>query len=345
VRVHLGAAERLARLVLLDSRETVGPRESAFCQVALVEPLLALRGDRFVIRDETAQRTLGGGVVLHPWAARHRRKEPLLGETLTTLAGDDAAAIVRVFLEGNESFAVPLVPLAQFLNTIEEHAAAQIDAMRDLRVLTLDGERLYTTPGKWDRLTDAVTASLRDFHREHPLQPGREMEDVRERRAGAVPPRVFRAVVDQLAAEQVIARDGSLLRMPDHVVRLREDEQGMAGRIRTLLEQTPMMPPDVKQIERDLGVAPAKLGEVLRVLERERTIVRVAPDLYFPAASIDRVKADLRQHLSERSEITPATFRDLFGTTRKYAIPLLEYLDREGITIRVGDSRRLKRAS
>jgi selenocysteine-specific elongation factor len=345
VRVHLGAAERLARLVLLDSRETVGPRESAFCQVALVEPLLALRGDRFVIRDETAQRTLGGGVVLHPWAARHRRKEPLLGETLTTLAGDDAAAIVRVFLEGSESFAIPLAPLAQFLNTTEEHAAAQIDAMRDLRVLTLDGERLYTTPGKWDRLTDAVTASLRDFHREHPLQPGREMEDVRERRAGAVPPRVFRAVVDQLAAEQVIARDGSLLRMPDHVVRLREDEQGMAGRIRTLLEQTPMMPPDVKQIERDLGVAPAKLGEVLRVLERERTIVRVAPDLYFLAASIDRVKADLRQHLSERSEITPATFRDLFGTTRKYAIPLLEYLDREGITIRVGDSRRLKRAS
>jgi selenocysteine-specific elongation factor len=146
-------------------------------------------------------------------------------------------------------------------------------------------------------------------------------------------------------AEGAVARDGSLLRMPDHVVRLRGDEQGMAGRIRTLLEQTPMMPPDVKQIERDLGVASGKLVEVLRVLERERTIVRVSPDLYFLTAAIDRVKAELRQHLSERSEITPATFRDLFGTTRKYAIPLLEYLDREGVTIRVGDSRRLKRAS
>jgi selenocysteine-specific elongation factor len=345
VRVHLGAAERLARLILLEGRDTAGPRESAFCQLALLEPLLALRGDRFVIRDETAQRTLGGGVVLHPWAPRHRRREPRLPERLATLAGDDTAAVVRVFLEDGESFAAPLGPIAQFLNTTEAHAAAQLSAMTELRVMTLDGERLFTTPGKWDRLKDAVTSSLRDFHREHPLQPGREMEDVRERRAGTIPPRLFRASVDQLVAEGAVVRDGSLLRLPDHVVRLRENEQGMAGRIRALLEQTPLMPPDVKQIERDLGAAPGTLGDVLRVMERERAIVRVSPDLYFLTASIDKVKADLRQHLSERSEITPATFRDLFGTTRKYAIPLLEYLDREGITIRVGDSRRLKRAS
>lgn len=345
VRVHLGAAEGIGRLILLDGRETVAPRESAYAQLVLLEPLLALRGDRFVLRDETARRTLGGGVVLHPWAPRHRRKEPYLREKLATLAGDDAAAILRVFLDDSDSFAMPLGPVAQFLNMVEEHAAAQLDTMTELRVLTVDGERLFTTPGKWDQLKDALASSLRDFHREQPLQPGREMEDVRERQAGTIPPRLFRAVVDRLVAERAIARDGSLLRMPDHVVRLREDEQGMAGRIRALLERAPMMPPDVKQIERDLGVAPAKLTELLRVLERERAVVRVSPDLYFLSASIDRVKAELRQHLSERSEITPATFRDLFGTTRKYAIPLLEYLDREGVTIRVGDSRRLKRAS
>jgi selenocysteine-specific elongation factor len=92
-------------------------------------------------------------------------------------------------------------------------------------------------------------------------------------------------------------------------------------------------------------VASTKLIEVLRVLERERTIVRVSPELYFLRDSIDTVKSELQRHLSERSEITAATFRDLFGTTRKYAIPLLEYLDREGVTVRVGDTRRLKRAS
>ena len=345
VRVHLGTAERLAALVLLDGRDSVGPREMAFCQLALKEPLVALRRDRFIIRDETAQRTLGGGVVLHPAAARHRRKEPLLKEKLAKLASDDLVAIVNVFLDDSETFAVSLPPLAQFLNTTEEHAAALVAPMQGIRMLTLDGETLYTTGSKWERLKNALTAALRDFHRDHPLMPGREMEDVRDGVAGGIAPRTFRIVLDQLEAERALVRDGSLLRLPDHVVRLREDEQGMAGRIRALLAQTPMTPPDVKQIERDLGVAAAKLVEVLRVLERERAIVRVSPDLYFLRDSIDTVKADLQRHLSERSEITPATFRDLFGTTRKYAIPLLEYLDREGITIRVGDSRRLKRAS
>ncbi len=345
VRVHLGTAERLATLILLETRDSVGPRESAFCQLALKEPIVALRRDRFIIRDETAQRTLGGGVVLHPSAARHRRKEPRLQEKLTMLAGDDPAAIANVFLDDSDSFAVSLAPLAQFLNVTEEHASALVALMPGIRGLVLDGETLYTTDTKWARLKDMLTSALRDFHRDHPLIPGREMEEVRDGLTGRIAPRTFRVVLDQLEAERVLVRDGSVLRLPDHVVTLREDEQGVAGRIRALLAQTPMTPPDAKQIERDLGVPPAKLVEVLRVLERERTIVRVSPELYFLRDSIDTVKAELQRHLSERSEITAATFRDLFGTTRKYAIPLLEYLDREGITVRVGDTRRLKRAS
>jgi selenocysteine-specific elongation factor len=172
-----------------------------------------------------------------------------------------------------------------------------------------------------------------------------EMEAARERLPGRIVPRLFRAVVEQLETDRVVARTGSLLRLPQHVVRLREDEQTLASRIAALLAQAPLSPPDVKQIERELNVPRPKLAEVLRVMERERAVVRISPELYFLGESIDKVKSDLRRHLSERSDITPATFRDLFGTTRKYAIPLLEYLDREGVTVRVGDARRLKQAS
>ena len=345
VRVHLGTAERLGTLILLEDRETVGPKESCFCQLTLTEPVLALRGDRFIIRDETAQRTLAGGVVLNPWAVRHRRKEAGLADKLAALASGDMDAVVNVFLEERDTFAVPLGELAQFLNLPEEDAAARVEAINGVRMLALDAETLYTAAAKWDRVRATLVSALREFHRAHPLNPGREMEEVREALPGGIPPRLFRAVLDGFEAERAIVREGSLLRLPDHVVRLRQDEEDLATRIRRMLEQAPMMPPDIKQIERDLGVLRAKLTEVLRVLERERAIVRVSPDLYFLTDSIDRVKAELRRHLSERSDITPATFRDLFGTTRKYAIPLLEYLDREGITVRVGDSRRLKRAS
>jgi selenocysteine-specific elongation factor len=218
-----------------------------------------------------------------------------------------------------------------------------VASVTGVRALNLEGDTLYTTETKWQRLRDEVVAALRMFHHEHPLSAGAEMEAVREKLSGRMPPRLFRAGVEQLEAERAVTRGGSLLRLPDHVVRLRADEQGMADRITALLAQAPLSPPDLKQIERDLGVSRPKLAEVLRVMERERTVVRVTPDLYFLRESIDTVKRELQRHLSDRSDITPATFRDLFGTTRKYAIPLLEFLDREGITVRVGDTRRLKR--
>ncbi len=99
-----------------------------------------------------------------------------------------------------------------------------------------------------------------------------------------------------------------------------------------LLGGTPLAPPDLKDIEKELGVSRARLAEVIRVMEREGSIVRVTPDLVFLTVCIDRVKNDLFHHLSQSGDITPGAFRDLFGTTRKYAIPLLEYLDREGVS-------------
>jgi selenocysteine-specific elongation factor len=104
-----------------------------------------------------------------------------------------------------------------------------------------------------------------------------------------------------------------------------------------------LTPPDIKQIEQELGVQRSGLTEVIRIMERERAIVRIAPELYFLRTSVDTIRANLYKHLAEKGDITPTAFRDLFGTTRKYSIPLLEYFDREGLTIRVGDTRRLRK--
>src|SRR4029453_8056427 len=101
-------------------------------------------------------------------------------------------------------------------------------------------------------------------------------------------------------------------------------------------------PPGLAQIEQETGIGRARLTEVLRVLEREGSVVRVATDLYFLTASIDEITRTLREEFADRTDITPGMFRDRFGTSRKYAIPLLEYLDRSGVTVRTGDTRRLK---
>ncbi|HKA33146.1 MAG TPA: SelB C-terminal domain-containing protein, partial [Candidatus Binatia bacterium] len=107
----------------------------------------------------------------------------------------------------------------------------------------------------------------------------------------------------------------------------------------------PLAPPDLRQVEKELGSDRGKIAEIVRLMEREKAVVRVATDLYYLADSVDKVRTLLYKYLSENGEITAAGFRDLLGSSRKYTIALLEYFDREGITVRVGDSRRLKSPS
>ena len=343
VRVHAGTAERMAKVIVLGPRTSVGPKESAYCQVVPSEPLAILRGDHFILRDETAQRTIGGGVVIHPWPGKHKRTDPQLQRLLESLHRGEFAAVVEAFLAGSNEFAEPIAALGQFLDLTEEDVRVRLNSVRGLRAFHFDEGTVLTTDEKWQRLRDELLRVLSDFHAAHPLLPGMEMEGIREKLHVDITPRLFRAFVEQLEAAHAVARDANLLRHPNHTIRLREEERQLVERITGLLQSNPLTPPDVKQIEQEIGVARSGLTEVIRIMERERSIVRVAPDLYFLRESVDRVRSDLYKHLAEKGAITPTAFRDLFGTSRKYTIPLLEYFDREGLTVRVGDMRRLRK--
>ncbi|MBI1989074.1 MAG: SelB C-terminal domain-containing protein [Betaproteobacteria bacterium] len=203
-----------------------------------------------------------------------------------------------------------------------------------MRAFSFEGETLYTTAAKWQRLTNTLVEALRVFHAAQPLAPGAEMEQVRDQLPGHIGIRLFRAIVDQLEMDRVIARDANLLRLPGHEIRMEQVDKALVEKITALLGAAPFTPPDLPRLERETGADRLKLTEVLRVMERHRTIVRVSPDLYFLRACLNTMKSDLRRHLSAGSHVTPGMFRDLFGTTRKYAIPLLEYLDREDVTVR-----------
>jgi selenocysteine-specific elongation factor len=345
VRVHLGTAERRGRILVIGSEGRVGPKETGFAQIVCSEPVLALRGDRFIIRDEAAQRTLGGGIVLHPWARRRRRADAEARERYEILANGDAPALVTLMLDESDDFATPIGPLAQFLDWREEDLAPQIERIEGVRLLSVDGEIVYTTTGKWNALAERLQAGLRNFHRSHPLAPGMEMEEIRAGLPGRVNPRLFRVVIDELEAAHAVVREASLLRLPSHAVRLEDADAALVQRIAASLGSTPSSPPEVGQLERDLAIPRSRLTELLRVMERSGTVVRVSQDIYFLRDTVKGIEQALRERLSDQGEITPASFRDLVGTTRKYAVPLLEYLDRVGVTVRVGDRRRVRRAS
>lgn len=342
VRVHLGTAERMAKLILLGAKDKVAPKDSAYCQVNIAEPLLVMRGDHFIVRDETARRTLGGGFVIHPWAKKHRRAEADLEKRLAALHTANLPSLIEGLINESDEFALSGDPIRQFVNLREEEVRECIEKMATLRAFSAEGEKVYTTETKWQSLKQGLLQALQDFHQAHPLAPGMEMEELRARLPYRMASRLFRSLVDILAEAKIVSRDGNLLRLPRHQIRLSEAEQRLTEKITKLLEVEPLAPPDLKQIERELGIGRAKLAEIIRLMERDNSIVRVATDLYFLRDRVDKVKSLLYKYLAENSEITAATFRDLLGSSRKYTIALLEHFDREGVTLRIGDARRLK---
>jgi selenocysteine-specific elongation factor len=343
VRVYLGTAELSAKLVILRSKEWVESKESVYCQLTLSEPVLVMRGDRFIMRDEGAQRTIGGGVVIHPWAKKHKRSETALQERLESLHSGDLKGLTTAFLGESEEFALPLEVIYQFLNLTEDAARELVEAMDTLQAISAEGETLYTTKTKWEALQAETLKMLGDFHLAHPLAPGMDMEELRGNLAYALSPRTFRAVVDlMMASANALGKDGNHLRLIAHRVQVGGQERSLMEKIKSILGEQDMAPPDLKQIETRLGVPRAKLIEVLRLMEKDGLIARVANDLYFLSSCIRRVQGLLVAHLSEKGEISAATFRDLLGSSRKYTIALLEYFDRVGTTVRVGDLRRLR---
>jgi selenocysteine-specific elongation factor len=342
VRVHLGTAERLGKIVILGGAEKLEPKQSSYCQIAVSEPLPALRGDHFILRDETARRTLAGGLLLNPRAERHRRAESDLAARLEALHHGEPARLIETFVETSKEFGLSVEAIAEFLNVREERVRAAVESMNQLRLAAAEGERVYTTEKKWRVLKEQMLAELKRFHAAHPLVPGMEMEELRGKLAYALSAKTFRAVVDTLIGEKLIGREENLLRLAGHRVQLGGGEKLLMERIKNILGEQPLAPPDLKEIEKQAGVARARLSEVIRLLERDGSVVRVTADMYFLSSSIERLRQTLRSYLAEKGEMTAASFRDLIGSTRKYTIPLLEYFDRDGLTIRIGDIRRLK---
>ncbi len=343
VRLYIGTAEVIGKLVLLDGRDQLPPRQSAFAQLVLREPVHALRGDQFILRNQSAQRTIGGGVVTHPFAQRHRRGEAPLGSLEALRSASSPAEIVRELLRMETDFAVAPEYLAQAGGLSADAVGTALRCDPSIRALP-DTENVAacTTNEKWEALRTAVVKTLTDYHQQKPLVPGMEMESLRSQIAPAVSPKVFRTVLDALVVERVVTRDDSVLRLPSHRVALKRDEEQVAARAEELIAAGGFTPPDLKQVESTLGVARPRLQAILQQLEREGRVAKIGEGLYFAPAPLERARQLLRAHVAAHGDISAATFRDLLGASRKFSISLLDYFDRTGFTLRVGDIRKLR---
>ena len=347
VRVYLGTAERMGKVIPLGSRstpqaETIMPGDSAYGQITLEQPLVAMRGDRFILRDETAQRTIGGGVVILPSPPRHKRRDPRLLGRLATLDHGDGAPLIEALLEQRATFAMPLPALAELLNGRGDDIRRRLDAMDGVHVFHVDGTPHYASQSACERAKAALHQTIKGWHAAHPLTAGIDLEEARTALPEPVSAKLFRLLVQELIDAQSVVRDGSLLRLPDYRIAVPEGDRALVERILSALAHDPLSPPDAKQLATSLSVEHRKLVGLMRAMEKQQALVGVTPDLYFLRGTVDEVRADLVSMISTSGEMTTVQFRDRHKTSRKYAIPLLEYFDRTGVTVRIGDVRQLK---
>lgn len=344
VRLHLHTRDVRARLVWLENIREVAPRGRAFAQLIPAEPVVATGGDRFVLRDETGAQTLGGGQVILAPAPRRRGRQglgvsPLLEDLAAGVSGKRLRALLR--LGGTLTIAAERAARATGLSS--EVLAREVADDDELAEIVLgEGSREIIAAADLQELFRSLDQAVEDHHRTHPEQAGVELELLRRLLPLRPEPGLFRSVLETLTSRGILERRGNLVLKPGHEVRLAGSDEVAAESLARLVAAGGVMPPLLRDGAVSLSLEVKKAATLASVLVERGDLIRVDSELFYAPEAMSQIEKTLRLRLAEAGEITAAEFRDLISASRKYCIPLLDYFDRCGVTIRVGDVRKLR---
>ena len=345
IRLHLGAAEVLGRLRVLTDTGEIAPGESGYAQLRLESPVVALPHERFIIRSYSPAQTVAGGQVLDPLATKFRGREILPARArLAALTQADHATQVALFVETSGERGLMRADLAARTGWRDD-VLDQAAAMAVERGAIVDAGGIFVGRASFARLAQATLMEVNAHHQREPLARGLARETLRERHFARTAPEIFRAVITHLENEGTLVSEKDVVRAASHSLSLSPADAALRERLEQIYREAALAAPTFdealeraggKQVRREHG------RKILQLLIDERVLVRVHTDLFFHhvalATLIQRLRDYAAQHEPELLIDVP-TFKDLAGVSRKYAIPPLEYFDREHITRRAGDRR------
>ena len=340
VRFHVGTQEVMARVLPVD-RPELAPGGSGQARFRLEAPVVALPGDRFVVRSYSPIVTIGGGTVLDIAPPRFKRRGAALAAHLALLATGDPPAVLEEHLKQAGAAGARVADLRARTPFGPELLRQLLDRLQhDGRVLAVDRE-WYLHRDANDRLRAQTVELLETFHTENPLRAGISREELRSR-AGNAQERVFTQLLTVLESEGVVKSERDQVRLGSHTIRLSPDQERVVKGLEADFRGAGAAPPSPEEALGRLGVKGTEKHELFQVLVADRTLLRVKDSLYFHAEALRSVQEQLVALLRQKKEIGPADFKDLFGVSRKYAIPLMEYFDTQRVTVRVGERRVLR---
>jgi selenocysteine-specific elongation factor len=326
VRFHIGTADVGARVVVPNGSLSPGERRSA--RIMLDEPVVLRAGDRFVLRSASPAATIGGGIVVDPYASRRARPWS---------AASDSPAEERLALALDEAGATGL-ELASLPVRLGAAPSQLAPLIADSDALQLGG-RLYAA-GVVESLRDRLVGLVDEGHRARPLEPGLSLQEVRSRLAAA--PELVDHVLWRAVEDGLLDMAAGIVRRAGWEPRLTGAQRAALDQIAELVYAAGSEPPSLGELESRFG---RDTPDLVRLLEREGRIVAVEPERFYDARCLTSLVDKLEHGMTERREYSPAELRDVLGVSRKFLIPLLEYCDRRGYTARGANGRVWRGAS
>jgi selenocysteine-specific elongation factor len=354
VRLHHGTAEVMARVVILRGEQSgsgdetedlryINPGESRLVQLRLEEPIATLPGDRFIIRSYSPQVTIGGGVVIHGLPDKHRIRDRQARARLSTLEAADIRERIAILIEMAGPRGLTAAALAALTGATDEEITRETgELIRAGRALEVSASPLaLISVEACDALACEVTEALTQYHTREPLALGLSREEVRERIFGDVRPEVFKTVIGRLSTEGKVAAERDTLRLAGHRPALSDADTTARDRLEAAIKSAGLQAATLEETALRTAV-PAELARKLyNLLAASGRVLRVG-DMVFHIEVIEDLKSRIRRRKAVNPRIDVAVFKEITGgLTRKHAIPLLEYLDRERVTRRVGNEREI----
>jgi selenocysteine-specific elongation factor len=340
VHFHAGTAETIAE-VLLYGQSVLAPGQSALGHLRLQDDALTLAGDRFIVRQFSPVFTIGGGVILDSLARRPTLRDTGRTAFLEIVESGKREEILAAMTERallSLAFEEIVARTGWFEQEIRE-TAQKLAATGRIKIVSPEPLILLARKA-FDHVRGKIGERVERFHRENPLSQGIAREDLRANLGRRVRAETFRAALEELASEKKLDVQGELVKRAGSQIELQPEEAKAKAEIEKAFGDAGLAVPSVKEVLAKLSVESKRSEKLLQILLREKSLVRVSPELIFHRDALVRLKEKLAAHKKAKGErISVPVFKELAGISRKYAIPLLEYLDRERVTRRVGDER------
>ena len=345
VRFHIGAAEVLGRVRVLEGSSQIAAGSGGLAQLRLEAPVVAVHGDRFILRSYSPAETIAGGVTLDPFASKHRARDlERARELLRLMMHGERAVKFGAFVRVAGDRGLRLADLAAatgWTNDVLNSGATSVRA--EGSVLEVGG--VYLARESVERLSSAVLEELERHHKREPLARGMLRETLREKVFTHASTELFAGVIARLEVEGKVVSEKDIVRLSQHSVGLSERDAELSKRIEQLYLAAGVEAPSVDEVMTRANVSSSQRTQarkILQLLIDDRKLVRIQGEMFMHANVVNDLKTKLHTYASQHEPerlIDVAAFKDLAGVSRKYAIPLLEYFDREQITRRAGDKR------